>query len=963
MKKILSLVLVVVLVLGMMPVFAAGETGAEKLYQHGFIAGDNGDLMVNKALTRAEMAVLMAELNGVKTEAANYAAPANFSDVAAGKWYTPYVAYGQQQGWFAGYPDGTFKPEASMTGQEFAAVLMNALKYDFTWNTVVADAAAIGVSVTEAGFNRGAAFEAMWAAVNKPVKGEEVALGVKLGRLEKAEVVTPGGPLAVESIKASSAKSFTVKFNKAVTEADKITFAVTRTGTAVTVTTAWNEAKTEATLATASNLAEATFEVKVLADEKEVAKETIAITAQKVAKIEYTSTTVAVRLTAPNNGFVTYKAYDQYGNDITTSYLANNMTFTTGAGTATGKNGLITIVPGATPLLQFQNISVIAYDTTSNVSATVTLPTSSAVGTLKSFTLGSVEKVNLVENDVTSTFYLPYTAVDMSGNETKDYDLIVGGLIDADTATAGVIDLTVSLPSNVTAKIVRDPADNNKAAVEVKVKTSATALAMDMPVSITAMSYAGGTSTVQTTIVKAKTVNTITLFAPANTVAVGETPTIEFEAYDQFGNKVTKYSDINGKVTFTGLTLSEKTDGSGKLTVSAPLVKGVTTLSAVVSNSGKMSMITLNVQDAAKPAKIVLNSGEFVNAMEVNATQNLVVGEGEGIEVYDQYDRKMEDADVTTAFGGGAAYRIDITNTASAKVAIGTATLNNIGTSVLTAAATEGSDTISVTLRDVVNATNLSTVQISFSVIKTTDIVDYTINEVTSPIYTSIGRTAGAANAARAVDTRYDAEYKVYGKTSSGAKVLLAGTPVNNAYVSNTEDFVVTTSNGAYDVTRVNAIRPIDPAKTTAETKVTVNLLHNNKLTALTTNLTSSTAAPVAKSIAVSSASNDMDSATQAETHGLYLVDYVASTGAAAPAASFRFRITDQYGSRAMAFTAFHVAKATNAAGATIATNGITISAEGQVTVTGAHAAGNSYWISASTNNGLVKTVKLTITD
>ena len=93
MKKVLSLVLVLALVLGMMPVFAAGETGAEMLYKYGFIAGNNGDLMVDKELTRAEMAVLVAEMNGLKDETANYGATANFSDVEAGKWYTPYVAY------------------------------------------------------------------------------------------------------------------------------------------------------------------------------------------------------------------------------------------------------------------------------------------------------------------------------------------------------------------------------------------------------------------------------------------------------------------------------------------------------------------------------------------------------------------------------------------------------------------------------------------------------------------------------------------------------------------------------------------------------------------------------------------------------------------------------------------------------------------------------------------------------
>lgn len=972
MKKVLSLVLVLAMVLGMMPVFAAGETGADQLYKYGFIAGNNGDLMVDKELTRAEMAVLVAEMNGLKEEAANYAAPANFSDVEAGKWYTPYVAYGQANGWWAGYPDGSFKPEIGMSGQEFAAVLMNALKYDFTWNTVVADSAAIGVTVKTTDFTRGAAFDSMWAAVNMPVKGEEVALGVKLGRLESA--MTPdNGELAVKSIKATSAKTFAVKFNKAVTDADKITFAVKRLNTAATITTAWNEAKDEAVLSTASNLPEATFDVSVLADTKEVAKESITITAQKVAKIEFTSDSVAVQLTAPNNGYVTYKAFDQYGNDVTTSYLANNMTFTTGAGTASAKNGLVTITPlASTPLLQFSNISIIAYDTTSNVSSTVTLPTSSAVGTLKSFTLGSTEGLSLVEGDVTSTFYLPYTATDMSGNETKNYDLVIGGLIDGDSSASGM-NLTVSLSNNVVATIVKDPNDSNKAAIEIKVKNTTSTLAMDMPLSITAMTYSSGTSTVNTTLAKTKAIDTITLLAPAETVAQGETPEIKFEAYDQYGNKITKFSDMNGtKLNLTNLTLVENTDGTAKLEVSSPLVKGTTTLTAAVSGTNKLSTLTLNVQAAQVPSKLVLDTSDITYAMEVGASQDITFDEGEAVKVYDQYDREISSDDIHTLFANGAKYKVNVTATGTAvsttyfdKDDGAVAGITDDGSyTTVKAGGSEGSSTLTFELYDVTNSKSLSTVQVSLAVIKAVDIVDYTMNPVDKAIYTSIGRTLNVANAARKVDSRYDAELEVFGKTNSGAKVLLASTPVNGAYVSNSDDFVVTTTSGAYDAVRVNAIVPADLAQKSAETVVTVNVLHNDKLTPVTTTIKSSTVKPIAASISTTGTTDDMFSISAADLNGAYLVDYDYTTGASVAKAAkdsvtkdtLRFRISDQYGSRAMQFASFNVVKASTGAAVT----DLTVTSNGQITsVTGT--SGDNYWITVSTSNGLKATVKVTL--
>lgn len=992
MKKVLSLVLVLAMVLGMMPVFAAGETGADQLYKYGFIAGNNGDLMVNKELTRAEMAVIMAEMNGLKEEAANYAAPANFSDVEAGKWYTPYVAYGQANGWWAGYPDGTFKPEIGMSGQEFASVLMNALKYDVNFNTVIADAAAVGVSVkSTTSLTRGDAFDSMWVAVNTPAKGETVALGVKLGRLESA-MINENGPLAVKTIKAASAKTFTVEFNKAVTDADKITFSVKRMNSEITVTTAWNEAKTQATLASASNLPESIFDVVVLADAKEVAKETISITPQKVSKIEFTSDSVAVQLTDPQNGFVTYKAYDQYGNDITDSYLANNMTFTTGAGDATAKNGLVTIKKNSTPLLQFPNISIIAYDTTSNASATVTLPTASAIGTLKSFTLGSTEGLSLVEGDITSTFYLPYTALDMSGNETKNIDLVKGGLIDSDSSTSD-IDLSVSLSNYVSAKVVTDPNNSNHAAIEVKVKNNVggSELYADMNVSITAMTYSNGTSNVTATLSKSKSINAITLLSPAETVAVGERPEIKFEAYDQYGNKITKYSDMDGnKLNLTNLELIENTDGSAKLKVKTALVKGTTTLTAAVSGTNKMSQITLNVQDAQIPAKLVLNNADVIYAMEVGATQNIIFDEGEAVKVYDQYDREMDSDQINDLFKSGADYKVNVSVTGGVistsnfdKDDVATPGVDRAGDyTKLKAGSSEGSATVAFELVQKaldsdkkVYWKSLSTVQMSMAVVKSADITDYTINAVDKAIYTSIARkTDGTAEAKRDVDSRYDAEIKVYGKTNGGAKVLLANYPINSGYVSNEEDFVVNTSTGAmkYNAVRVNAIKPADNAKTGAETTLTVSVLHNSKVTPLTTTIKSSTVKPVASKITTSSTSNDADSATRIQLDGKYLVNYT-ETGLEvstdnANKASFTFSITDQYGSKAMPFASFIVAKATidesvTGHATTASVSDIKVNKDGKITINAASTKGNSYWITASTANGLKSTIKLTITD
>lgn len=227
MKRVLSLVLALVMVLGMIPTFAAEMTGGEHLLDHGFITGKPGDDVATKldagaALTRQELAALIAELMGEKEIAAVFAQPADYADAdKIGAWAVPFVAYAQVNGWMSGKPGNMFDPTGPVPGQQLAAVLMNALGYTVDtqakYATVIADAAALGVVVPSSNLTRGQAFEAMWTAVSEvKVNGEEQTLGVKLGKLDPpAPVVTD---LAVDSVVADNLKAMTVVFNKEVDE-------------------------------------------------------------------------------------------------------------------------------------------------------------------------------------------------------------------------------------------------------------------------------------------------------------------------------------------------------------------------------------------------------------------------------------------------------------------------------------------------------------------------------------------------------------------------------------------------------------------------------------------------------------------------------------------------------------------------------------------------------------------------
>lgn len=182
---------------GLQPGYAdSSYPGADKLKEHGFIQGNEvGDLMVEKVLTRAEACVLLAELYGKKAEAQAYKADSGFTDVSSKDWFAPFVAFARDQDWVSGVGDGRFLPLDHINLQMWAVMLNRALKYETTWTTAVADLEDIGIKIYALNplkLKRGEAFDAMWAAVNKPQKGQTKSVGEMLGRLAPKEVSITG---------------------------------------------------------------------------------------------------------------------------------------------------------------------------------------------------------------------------------------------------------------------------------------------------------------------------------------------------------------------------------------------------------------------------------------------------------------------------------------------------------------------------------------------------------------------------------------------------------------------------------------------------------------------------------------------------------------------------------------------------------------------------------------------------
>jgi|LSQX01.2.fsa_nt_gb hypothetical protein len=76
-------------------------------------------------VTRAQFATFLVKALGIETQAYR----GKFSDVPSGKWFTLYVEAAERAGLVSGYGNGGFNPDANITREQMAAMVMNAYKY------------------------------------------------------------------------------------------------------------------------------------------------------------------------------------------------------------------------------------------------------------------------------------------------------------------------------------------------------------------------------------------------------------------------------------------------------------------------------------------------------------------------------------------------------------------------------------------------------------------------------------------------------------------------------------------------------------------------------------------------------------------------------------------------------------------------------------------------------------------
>lgn len=104
---------------------------AEALYRRGIVKGrSKGIYAPDEPLTRAEFIKISLEAIGASVEGEAAVEDAPFPDVPLYAWYVGYIKKAKELGFIAGYPDGSFKPEAPINRAEAIKILMSAFGFD-----------------------------------------------------------------------------------------------------------------------------------------------------------------------------------------------------------------------------------------------------------------------------------------------------------------------------------------------------------------------------------------------------------------------------------------------------------------------------------------------------------------------------------------------------------------------------------------------------------------------------------------------------------------------------------------------------------------------------------------------------------------------------------------------------------------------------------------------------------------
>lgn len=789
----------------MIPVYAQAATPQEEagklLEQLGVLKGDqNGNLMLDKTLLRRDAVVMLARLLGEEEVAAKYPTAPTWKDVTI-KYYVPFLGWAQAEGYYKGYNDAKFGFTDDITVQDYAQVLLRALGYtDVEWKDAYTKAKDLGLleGVTleaTAKLPRGNMSVMTVTALNTKVKDSEKTLAETLGIEMPAEFAV--------TAKATGAKKITVTFNKPV---DKTKAVITVNKGSIAVNTesiVFADDAKSAVITTVTNLTKGDYTVKVTGLTDEALTATFSAEDVKVSKIELLSDKAPMTgLTGVDaqKATVLYRVLNQYGEEM----KGQSITWTASSGPVHDDgNGVLTLTTSGIfiPNQTVVYLTGVHAATATVLNAQVTIAMPSNVDTIEFKGLYDTEKSVMVDSlpagFESGRYQLLFSAKDQYGN--------------AITAPGNSVYFLSNNPLVVQVDSYATYTTQKVNGVDYQgvVLTQGAMTASGGNVEIRATStQSGKTATFSTVVPAVAVIKSFTMSSPTTMVAGGEKVEIPFTAFDQFGNAVTKFNDLDSatKSTLifnekTNLKFEKQTNGTAKLIYTAPPT--VTQDTPVILYStvigGNTSQISFTVRPNAKPAVIVGLTGVSTNLVSGSSVQILA----KNVRYQDQYGRTFTWDKTTTS----TAINVSVPTDSVIKIDTTTGGSITTGSGITVSAISKGTATLTFKIGDDANSSYTTT----FTVINPNDVTTYSIKD--------IGLLNGNSDTHEA-NTR---DIVLEGKLANGQTVVVNNSVIKSVAVADTSIATVVTRAGING--DIYSVEAVTGAATKADAKTTLTVV------------------------------------------------------------------------------------------------------------------------------------------
>ncbi len=625
MKKSLSLLVAIAMVFSMFASVAAAATSeaGKKLEGYGVIKGNqNGDLLEDENWLRQDVAVLISRLAGKEDEAKATAKTHTFTDVR-GTFYNGYISWAKDNNFMQGNSATNFGFDNQITYKEFATVILRALAVD------TSDYSKIGELAVKAGIigsdlnidekaKRGVTYDIVVTALDKDVAGTGKKLGEVLG--------LPGYvvPAPAIDVKANSVKEVTVTFNKEIDTA-KAKFELKRGSVTVAVDkVVFSDDKKVAKLQLANKLVAGDYTVVAKEATDAELSATFSAENEKVAKIELVGDKFA--LGTKNTGDVnnqeieiSYKVTNQYGDDVTRNY-GSSINFQSSKGFVKSQsNGKLVLALDDKTNMSYQITEKVYvsgnYNSGSNnvfFNDTLEVGTQSRVDVVTVKELYHPDGKTISAGSTFSEFTILFEAKDQYGNLITDLNKLKKDL-SVYVSNQSIFDIAKERDNNVP-DFVNDQG-KNKDQIGIKLsKNNLSNFTQEGTNTVIFNSiFTGKQTKFDVEVNKGTAVQSIQLEAPTN-VAVGDKKVkVNFTALDGNGNQVTKFKDLDKKITLNSsfgaetFKLVENTlNGNAELQLDVSKAsQGVYTIFAYVNNNGSnQASAQVNVAAAPKPNDI-----------------------------------------------------------------------------------------------------------------------------------------------------------------------------------------------------------------------------------------------------------------------------------------------------------------------------------------------------------------------